>query len=592
MDPGEAVAKKKRRRQKKRKENKAEDGEHDGTAVAAIGRLSVQDGKPTTPRKIRRSNSVEDPVPAPTSSMHLSDVPVTTLAISDSSMRALRDVMHYKVLTKVQAATLPVILDGKDVLAKSKTGTGKTMAFLLPTIETLLRSNDDVHRRAVSALILSPTRELASQIDVEARKLSTFHPFRVACFVGGVSMNKDLRRLRHDDGIDILVATPGRLHDHLSNNNEDLVARIKHIQVLVLDEADRLLDMGFRRDIEKLLAFLPTQRQTLLFSATLPTSLEDIKRLALKPDHVFIDTVGHEEQTNAQVDQSVITCPFEDHITALDKLLAAHITSSPDGYKVIVFFPTARAAGFMAQLFTQAKYPVLEIHSRKSQAHRTKAADAFRLQDNLILFSSDVSARGVDYPGVSLVVQVGLTDKEQYIHRLGRTGRAGKAGVGVLLLSPFETPFLRELKDVPLVSKGLPEAKASTSRIQAVVGQVETHRELHQAAEQAYQAWLGFYNSNLRRLNLTKQQLVEMAADYSRIIGLHQVPALLKKTIGKMGLQGLGLKIQDAKPGPPHSRPGGGDKNGQPRPRSGSQGRGRGGRGGRASSATRKRQNP
>ncbi|RHY16718.1 hypothetical protein DYB25_005977 [Aphanomyces astaci] len=574
----------------KRKENKLEGGNgqvHQEVDSAAIGRLSVTDARPSIPHKIRRTDSQEGvkavPPPAPlqrisetTSVMHLSSVPVSTLDISDSSMRALTQVMNYEYLTKVQAATLPVILEGKDVLAKSKTGTGKTMAFLLPTIEALLRETSTPKtKRAVSALILSPTRELASQIDVEAKKLSTFHPFRVACFVGGTSMSQDLRRLRHADGIDILVATPGRLQDHLTNNNEDLVARVANIKVLVLDEADRLLDMGFRRDIEKLLAFLPTNRQTLLFSATLPDSLEQIKRLALKPGHVYIDTVGEEDQTNLHVDQSVVTCPFEDHITVLDKLMHAHIQGSPSGYKIIAFFPTARAAGFMAQLFLAAKYPILEMHSRKSQAHRTKAADVFRTQDNQILFSSDVSARGVDYPGVTLVIQVGLTDKEQYIHRLGRTGRAGRDGEGVLLLSPFETPFLNELKDVPLTVQTPPGG--APPRIAPILAQVQTKPDLRQAAEQAYQAWLGFYNSNVRRLRMDKNQLVAMAAEYSRIIGLAEVPALLKRTIGKMGLQGMGLKIQTDteafnKPRGGSAAPGGG--------RGGSAG-GRGGEGGR-----------
>ena len=458
-------------------------------------------------------------------------------------MRALTEVMNYRFLTKVQAATLPIILEGKDVLAKSKTGTGKTMAFLLPTIETMLR-NASKDKQAISALILSPTRELASQIDVEAKKLTTYHPFRVACIVGGVSMSKDLRRLRHTDGIDILVATPGRLIDHLKSDNGNIVKRLASIQVLVLDEADRLLDMGFRPDIERILSFIPAHRQTLLFSATLPTSLEAIKRLALKPDHSYIDTVGKEEQTNAHVNQTSMICPLEDHITVLDKLIHAHIQASPEGYKMIVFLPTARAAGYLAQIFLEAKYPVLEIHSRKSQAHRTKTADKFRLQDNQILFSSDVSARGVDYPGVTLIIQVGLTDKEQYIHRLGRTGRAGKDGEGILLLSSFEAPFLNELKGVPIVSKPPPGGPAP--RIEPILAQITTRSDLKQAAEQAYQAWLGFYNSNLKRLRLSKHQLVEMAEEYSRIVGLNEVPALLKRTIGKMGLQGCGLRIQDA----------------------------------------------
>ncbi|ETW01804.1 hypothetical protein, variant [Aphanomyces invadans] len=475
---------------------------------------------------------------------HVSDMPVTSLAISKPTMRALTEVMGYSFLTKVQATTLPVILEGKDVLAKSKTGTGKTMAFLIPTIETLVHTH--LHKKQknnISALILSPSRELATQIEVEAKKLSTFHPIHIACIVGGVPMSKDLHRLHHPDGIDLLVATPGRLQDHLNSDNGDLVRRLAGIRILVLDEADRLLDMGFRRDIEKLLQFLPvSRRQTLLFSATLPTSLDQIQKLALKTNHVFIDTVGDDEdQTHVHVKQSVVTCQFKDHIAALDKLLDAHIQSSPDGYKIIVFFPTARAAGFMAQLFLHAGYPVLEMHSRKSQSHRTKTAANFRARDNQILFSSDVSARGVDYPGVTLVIQVGLTEKEQYIHRLGRTGRAGKDGEGVLLLSPFETPFLNELNDMQLVETTVPRGKAP--RVENSMRRVQSNADLRKAAEQAYQAWLGYYNSNLRRLNMNKEQLVDMAEEYSRIVGLKEVPALQKSIISKMGLKGTGLRV-------------------------------------------------
>ncbi|KAF0694408.1 Aste57867_14705 [Aphanomyces stellatus] len=488
--------------------------------------------------------STKTPPSSSSTGTHVSDVSVTSLDISTPSMRALTQVMGYEKLTKVQAATLPVILQGQDVLAKSKTGTGKTMAFLVPTIETLTRNllRPKKHAKPVSALILSPSRELASQIQVEATKLATFHPFRIACLVGGVSMTKDLRRLK--DPIDVLVATPGRLQDHLKSDTEDLVARLAGIQILVLDEADRLLDMGFRRDIERLLAFLPTARQTLLFSATLPTSLSDIQRLALKPDHAFIDTVGDDQdQTNAHVAQSVVTCAFDEHIVMLDKLLHDHIAAGSP-YKIIVFFPTARTAGFMAQLFHEAKYPILEMHSRKSQSHRTKTAAAFRAHDNQILFSSDVSARGVDYPDVTLVVQVGLTEREQYIHRVGRTGRAGKLGQGILLLSDFETPFLDELDDMAIETKTDVSRTSPPPRIASALAKVQKNASLRKAAEQSYQAWLGYYNSNVKRIQMNKKQLVHRAEEYSRIMGLDEVPPLLKQTVSKMGLQGMGLRVE------------------------------------------------
>ncbi|EQC29108.1 hypothetical protein SDRG_13139 [Saprolegnia diclina VS20] len=551
MDSQAASTKPKRNRNHWKRKNKA--ATDDATPVASPA--------PTMPKKLKATPAPEvvalptaqavGPPPAParestaTSIVHLSDVSFKSLSISKESAQALSDVMKYDKMTKVQNETLPIVMQGKDVLAKSKTGTGKTMAFLLPTIETLAKTTR--HSNEILALILSPTRELASQIDVEAKKLTTFHKnIPVACMVGGTSMSKDLRKLQQPQGFAILVATPGRLHDHIKNDTGGMQGRLRHVQVLVLDEADRLLDMGFRDEIERILSYLPTARQTLLFSATLPSSLEDMKRLALKKNYEYVDTVGEEDQTNAQVNQSVIVCKLEEHIVALEALLLEHIAASPDGYKIMAFFPTARAAGYMAAVFEKAGYPIIEMHSRKSQSHRTKVAETFRQRDNLIMFSSDVSARGVDYPGVSFIVQVGLTDREQYIHRLGRTGRAGRDGEGVLLLSEFEKRFLKDVSDMPMTTRPVPSTSAS--RVAPVVQRCAADKALQQAAEQAYQAWLGYYNSNLKRLGLTKERLVSMAAEYSVVVGLAEVPALQKKTIGKMGLQNMGLRVADYAP--------------------------------------------
>ncbi|KDO32396.1 hypothetical protein SPRG_02873 [Saprolegnia parasitica CBS 223.65] len=587
MDSQAASTKPKRNRNHWKRKNKSATDEATPAASPAPAKVPMPKKLKATPApEILPASEAVGPPPAPArestakSIVHLSDVSFKSLSISKESAQALSDVMKYDKMTKVQNETLPIVMQGKDVLAKSKTGTGKTMAFLLPTIETLAKTPR--HGNEILALILSPTRELASQIDVEAKKLTTFHKnIPVACMVGGTSMSKDLRKLQQPQGFAILVATPGRLHDHIKNDTGGMQGRLRHVQVLVLDEADRLLDMGFRDEIERILSYLPSARQTLLFSATLPSSLEDMKRLALKKNYEYVDTVGEEDQTNAQVNQSVIVCTLEEHIVALESLLLEHIAASPDGYKIMAFFPTARAAGYMAAVFEKAGFPIIEMHSRKSQSHRTKVAETFRQRDNLIMFSSDVSARGVDYPGVSFIVQVGLTDREQYIHRLGRTGRAGRDGEGILLLSEFEKRFLKDLVDMPMTTRPVPPTSA-TSRVASVVQRCAVDKALTQAAEQAYQAWLGYYNSNLKRLGLTKDRLVSMAAEYSVVVGLAEVPALQKKTIGKMGLQNMGLRVADYAPpaqnrgqnqnrgpsqgpprsqqGPPRSQPGQGNK--------------------------------
>uniref|UniRef100_K3W6W7 ATP-dependent RNA helicase n=1 Tax=Globisporangium ultimum (strain ATCC 200006 / CBS 805.95 / DAOM BR144) TaxID=431595 RepID=K3W6W7_GLOUD len=475
---------------------------------------------------------------------YLTDTPFASLPISDRSKRVLTQQMKYEFLTHVQNETIPLILDGQDVLAKGKTGNGKTIAFLLPSIEKLVQEKEQAHGGKdpkIATLVISPTRELANQIAVEAEKLTSAHNMRTACLVGGTSMNSDLKQLANPKSLDVLVATPGRLQAHLDDNSGNIRQKLANLRVLVLDEADRLLDMGFRKEIMKIISVLPKNRQTLLFSATLPESTEELKNVALREDYAFVDTIQEDDhQTNVQTVQEFVTCDLPTVIPAVEHILAEHMQQQSE-YKVIVFLPTARAAQFMAQLFVKAKFPnVLEMHSRKSQSARTKAADAFRKGKKVIMFSSDVSARGVDYPDVSLVLQVGLTDRDQYIHRLGRTARAGMEGRGVLVLADFEKPFLKDLADLPLTEKEIPADMAGKAfhTTQALM-QLKPGSELEKSAQQSYQAFLGFYNSNQKKLGLDKETLVELAEHYSHLVGLDETPRLDKKILRKMGLFGV-----------------------------------------------------
>jgi len=486
------------------------------------------------------------------SEAHLSETSFASLEgkVSSLSLRAIAEVLRFERLSLVQEATLPLIMAGQDVLAKAKTGTGKTVGFLLPSIERLLKAPRQSQQ--ISILAISPTRELASQIATEAKQLCTFHQgVEVGVFVGGTNMNKDHKTLQHS--VDILVATPGRLLDHLQNT-KGFVSRLEALSVLVLDEADQLLEQGFRIELEKIIAFLPKKRQTLLFSATVPTELENFLRLSLREDHQFIDTVGEEDQTNTQVEQSVVVCELAEHIHMIDVCLQRHIAqcqTSGEPFKVIVFFATARAAGFYAQLFAESGLEVVEMHSRKPQGYRTKASARFRDHANLVMFSSDVSARGMDYGGVTMVLQVGLTDREQYIHRLGRTARAGSQGQGVLLLSPFETCLLRDLKDLPIQRVAAQDVQQWTQEplrpalAKSLVVVDKKGSNLHVAAQQAYQAFLGYYNSNLRRIKWSKTELVKQANEYASFLGLSSQPELLRRTVGKMGLKGVpGLQVR------------------------------------------------
>ncbi|KAL6876455.1 hypothetical protein ACP4OV_013027 [Aristida adscensionis] len=443
----------------------------------------------------------------------------------------------YERMTAVQEATLPIILQGKDVLAKAKTGTGKTVAFLLPAIEVVSKLppiGPDQKRPPISVVVVCPTRELADQAAAEANKLLKFHTsIGVQLVIGGTRMALEQKRM-HTNPCQILVATPGRLRDHMENT-PGFATRLTGVKVLILDEADRLLDMGFRTDIEKIVAALPKQRQTLLFSATVPDEVRQVCHIAMKRDLEFVNTVEEgSEETHSQVKQMHLIAPLDKQFSLLYGLLTDHISENVD-YKVIVFCTTAKVTSLVAELLSELKLNVREIHSRKPQSYRTRISKEFKESKGLILVSSDVSARGVDYPNVTLVVQLGVpTDREQYIHRLGRTGRRGNEGAGILLLAPWEEYFLRSIKDLPITEATRPLLDLDSKRkVEKALAHVEVKDK-----ESAYQAWLGYYNSN-KYIGRDKYQLVSLANEFSRSMGLNNPPAVPKLVLRKMGLNNI-----------------------------------------------------
>ena len=365
--------------------------------------------------------------------------------------------------------------------------------------------------------------------------------------IGGTNIETEKRLLAREQ-CDILVATPGRLLDHLENAN--LGARLRSLKVLCFDECDRMLDMGFQPTIKKLLRLLPTsRRQNLLFSATVPPTVAAVASETLQSDAVYVDTVGNDtEQTHEHVQQESLMSSWENVMPTLFRVLRHHVSLGP--HKIIVFFPTANFTQYAAAVANAMGLKVGEIHSRKSQSARTRASDTFLKSQRAILFSSDVSARGMDYPGITLVVQVGLTDQETYIHRLGRTARAGQGGKGLLLLAPDERSLLQQLRKVDISPA---KATSFVTGGQGVVGNPLTdaysvedlpgfNRALATVAhagttKKGYIAWLGFYNSNLRRLRWSKGDLVRTANTLFASLGLPEPPAIAAKTLGKMGLR-------------------------------------------------------
>ncbi len=463
-------------------------------------------------------------------------------------LNTLTNDLGFDHMMPVQAATLEYLLQGKDCLAQAKTGTGKTLAFLLPAIATILKNRPP----RLSALILCPTRELALQIAAEATKVLQRSPqCKVATSIGGTSKNTEARNILR--GCDILVATPGRFLDHLSDEN--VQATLGSLQTLVLDEADRMLDMGFLPDIKRILTYLPKlPRQSMLFSATIDDQVKNVAHLFLNKDYEFISTIPvGEANTHERVDQYLVLTPnMIDHAPAMVSVVGAECATT-DQFKAIVFAPTAAHADFYAEVLASFRTlpKVSVLHSRMTQSKRTRTTQDFRQATSAICVATDVIARGMDFPGVSHVFQVGLPpDKESYIHRLGRTARAGAEGRGILVLSEAEKSFLYQLKGIRI--QNYPSA------LQYKIEDIEPALADLQTKQKVYQAWLGYYKTFLKVLKWSSADLVREANRFA-LDGLDcpEVPALEKSTIGKMGLKGVtGLVVVPNTPGSnaPHRR--------------------------------------
>jgi ATP-dependent RNA helicase MSS116 len=430
--------------------------------------------------------------------------------------------------------------------ARAKTGTGKTIGFLIPAFERMNMLTAGSRAGAISCLIISPTRELATQIATEAKVIANFHGMSVQTVMGGTNQKQEQRRLA--GGCDVLVATPGRLQDHL-DNSAGFKPSCQKLKILILDEADQLLEMGFKREIEKILRSLPSPdtRQTLLFSATVPAAVQQVAKSALRQgQNQYIDCIGAgEANTNAAIDQSQMVVSIAEMIPTMVALI--EMKRKDPNHKIIVFFSTARMAQFFAELLRLGGIPALDIHSRKSQSQRTKTSEQFKRATSAVMMSSDVSARGMDYPDVTYVLQVGCAStREQYVHRIGRCGRAGKKGEAMILLCDFESFFLNELKGFPVKQFKPPSGFTTTEHVGVAlaISRVASSTELSERASQTYGAWLGFYKGLLRKMRWQPFQLVQCANELAKLIGCGEQPALQRRTVGKMGLKGCpGLRI-------------------------------------------------
>ncbi|MDE2184006.1 MAG: DEAD/DEAH box helicase [Alphaproteobacteria bacterium] len=357
----------------------------------------------------------------------------SALGLAEALLRALA-LENYTDPTPIQRAAIPALLAGRDFLGLAQTGTGKTAAFALPLLQKLRTGHEGRRAKCVRALILAPTRELAIQIAESVRVYGRFLHLRHAVVVGGVSIGPQAKALA--GGLDILVATPGRLLDHMNQGN----VRLDAVETLILDEADRMFDMGFIRDIRKIVAVLPRKRQTMLFSATMP---HDVERLAKDVLHqpLRVDIVPP-KRTAEKIDQRVFHVP-----TSEKRALLARLLGDANLERVIVFTRTKHCANRVAEHLGKSGFSVDAIHGNKSQNARQRALTRFRSGEARILVATDIAARGIDVENVSHVINFELPNEpESYVHRIGRTARAGAGGVAISFCDASENAYLRDIE--------------------------------------------------------------------------------------------------------------------------------------------------
>lgn len=368
-----------------------------------------------------------------------------SLGLAPALLRALAE-KGYKEPSAIQAAAIPVALTGNDVMAAAQTGTGKTAAFVLPMLERLFpngeRSNPARSRRP-RALVLTPTRELAMQVHDSLREYGKFVHMHSTTIFGGVGMGPQIQNLRR--GVDILIATPGRLIDHMQRGNADLSG----IEILVLDEGDRMLDMGFLPALKQLLSAMPKKRQTLLFSATFADPIKALARqFTQQPREIQIKAPN----------SVVATVTHRVHPVDADRKrdLLLHLLAEDSRRQALVFARTKHGSDKLCRYLDQAGLRTAAIHGNKSQSQRTRALKDFKNGKVTILVATDIAARGLDIEQLPLVVNFDLPMvAEDYVHRIGRTGRAGAKGLAVSLVSQEETGLLMEIQrllkqDIPL----------------------------------------------------------------------------------------------------------------------------------------------
>lgn len=352
----------------------------------------------------------------------------------------------YSIPTPIQQQAIPIILSGSDIMGCAQTGTGKTAAFAIPILQNLIKNKRPEGRRKIHTLILTPTRELAIQIEENIKDYGSNLDVRHAVVFGGVSQLKQVNQLK--SGIDILVATPGRMLDLQQQGFIDL----RFLEVFVLDEADRMLDMGFIHDVKKVIKLIPTKRQTLFFSATMPKEIKTLASTILtNPKQVVVTPVSSTAETIEQELYHVLTAQKKD--------LLLHLLEELKNGSALVFTRTKHGADKVVKILAKANISAAAIHGNKSQNARQNALNNFKNKELRVLVATDIAARGIDIDELALVINYEIPNiPETYVHRIGRTGRAGASGKAISFCDKEEQAYIRDIQkliglQIPVVKK-------------------------------------------------------------------------------------------------------------------------------------------
>ncbi|KAI0942852.1 hypothetical protein AcV7_002148 [Taiwanofungus camphoratus] len=384
------------------------------------------------------------------------------LPLSDFTKRGLKKAFFVE-MTDIQARSIPVSLKGKDILGAARTGSGKTLAFLIPVLEILYRQKWGP-QDGLGALIISPTRELAVQIFDVLRSIGGYHSFSAGLVIGGKNLKDERERLSR---MNILVATPGRLLQHM---DQTIGFECDNLQMLVLDEADRILDMGFHRTLSALLSHLPKSRQTLLFSATQTQSVSDLARLSLKdPVYISVQEQDNQGATPKSLEQHYVVCELDKKLDILWSFIKSHLQS-----KVLVFMSSCKQVRFVFETFCKMHLgvPLLHLHGKQKQMTRLSTFQRFMSMKHAVLIATDIAARGLDFPSVDWVLQVDAPeDAGTYIHRVGRTARYESSGKGLLFLLPSEEEGMKDALEKKHIT--VEKIKIRASKTQSIENQLQ-----------------------------------------------------------------------------------------------------------------------